>query len=67
MMSICLLIFKSSSPFTSHSEIVPSPSITIGISVNFMFHSFFLVLLQILGAYLSFGFFYFYSVVCRDG
>ena len=41
MVSNRRLILKPSSPFTNHSGIIPSASITIGITVTFMFHSFF--------------------------
>ena len=34
------LTSKSSSPFTNPLEIIPSASITIGITVTFIFHSF---------------------------
>ena len=37
----CPLISKSSSPFTNSLGIVPSAPTTIGITVTFMFHSFF--------------------------
>ena len=41
MVSVCPLIFMSSSPFTNLLGIVPSVPITIGIIVTLMFHSFF--------------------------
>ena len=41
MVSTCLLISKSSNPFTKHSGIVPRELITIGINVTFTFHCFF--------------------------
>ena len=40
MVSTCLLISKSSSPFTNPLGIVPSASITILTTVGFMFHIF---------------------------
>ena len=48
------LISKSSSPFTNPLMIVPTSSITIGITVIFLFHSFFSSLG--LGTYLAFCF-----------
>ena len=41
MVSTCSLISKSSSPFTNPLEIVPSVTITISITVTFMFHCYF--------------------------
>ena len=41
MVSTCLLISKSSSSFIDLLRIVPSAPITIGITLIFMFHSFF--------------------------
>ena len=41
MVSTCPLISKSSNPFTNPLEIVPNAPITNGITVTFMFHSFF--------------------------
>ena len=49
-------ISNSSSPFTSPLVTVPSATSTIGITVIYMCHSFFSVLLQGLGTYLSFRF-----------
>ena len=46
MFSSCLLISNSSSPFTKPLGIVPSASTTIGITVTFMFHSFFCSLVR---------------------
>ena len=60
MMSIRLLIFKSSSPFTKPLSIVLSAPITIDITVTFVFH-FFLVLCEILTTYLSFRFYFSFS------
>ena len=67
MASACPLIANSSSPFTSRLGMVPSAPITIGMTVNFMFHCFFLVLQQCLTIYLFFAFFWFYSEVFRNG
>ena len=39
MVSTCLLISKSSSPFINPSVTMPRAPITIGINVTFMFHS----------------------------
>ena len=41
MISIRVFISKSSSPYTNPLVTVPSAQITIGITVTFMFHSFF--------------------------
>ena len=48
------LISKSSSPFTNFWVTVPRAPITDGITITFMFHSFFSVLKQCLSTYLSF-------------
>ena len=57
MVSTCFLIPKSSCPFTNHLVIVPSESITIGITVTLMSHSLFVLILWWgLGTYLSFYF-----------
>ena len=53
--SNCLLIFKSSSPFTKPLVTVQSVPVTIDITVTFMFHSF-SVVLQSLSIHLSFCF-----------
>ena len=58
------LISKSSSPCNNALVTVPSASITIGITVTFMFHSF-SVLYQGLGT--LFAFFQVYSIVGRNG
>ena len=55
--SLCPLISKSSSSFSKLLEIVPRASITIGITVIFMFHSFFSALARF--RYLSLFSFYF--------
>ena len=55
MVSTCL-ISKTFSLFTYPFGIVSSASSTISTTVTFIFHSFFLVLLQGLGTYLSFYF-----------
>ena len=66
MVSTCPLISKSSSPFTNPLGIGPSASITIDITVTFVFHSFFLVLKQSLDIYLSFCFLLIYYHHCRN-
>ena len=53
---------KSSSPFSNPLVTVPNATITIGIIVTCMFHSFFKFRVLIL----FFTFFQFYSVVSRD-
>ena len=53
MVSTCVLISNSSSPFTDPLVTIPSRSITIGIIVTFVFHSFFTSLAGP-GTYLSF-------------
>ena len=55
MASNCLLISKSSSPCTNSLVTVPSPPITIGITVTFIFYSFFSFLARFLFL-LSFSF-----------
>ena len=60
------LVFKYSSPFINPLVTVPKASITIGIIVTFISHSFFSILLQGPGTYLSFAFFQFYSMVSRN-
>ena len=66
MVSTRSLISKSSSPFNNHLVTVPKASITIGIIVTFMFHSFFNSLAK--SRYLSFFSLsnFIYSVVGRD-
>ena len=79
IVSIHLLISKSSSPFNNPMMTVPRAPITIGIIVTFMFHSFFNSLARsrylslsyhyyilIINLSLHFTFFQFYSVVSRD-
>ena len=56
IVSTCSLISKSSSPFPSPFEIVPYAPITIGKTVNFIFHSLFLLFWLDLGTYISFRF-----------
>ena len=65
MVSTRPLISKSSSPSINPLETVPRAPITIGISVTFMFYSFFQFLckVQIL---ILFAFFQFYSGVRQD-
>ena len=54
MVSIRSIISKPSSHWTNPSVTVPSTPYTIGITVSFMFYSFFSVLLLDLGTYLSY-------------
>ena len=61
-----LLISWSSNLFINPLVTVPSAPIIIGITVIFMFYSFFSILLQSLGPYFSLGFFRFYPVVHRN-
>ena len=56
MVSVCPLIFKSSSPFINPFRIVPSASTTIGITVTFMFSSSFSSLSYLPLFLLSFNF-----------
>ena len=57
---------KSSRPFKNPLVTVPKAPITIGITVTFMFYSFFQFSSK-LDIFISlFTFFQFYSVVCRD-
>ena len=56
IVSACSLISKPSTHFTNPSVIVLWAPIKIGINVTFMFHSFFLILLQGPGTYPSFRF-----------
>ena len=66
MVSARLPIYNSPSPLIKPLGIVPSEQITIGITVTLMFHCFFSSLAR--SRYLSFFvFFYFHSVVHRDG
>ena len=62
MVSTRVLIPNSASHFTNPFVTAPSATITIGITVTFMFHSFFSVTDQGPGTCLS----QFYSVFCRD-
>ena len=52
MVSTCLLISKSSSPFNNHLVTVPKAPITSGIILTYMFHSLFNSLVR--SSYLSF-------------
>ena len=56
MFPTCLLIFKSSSPFTKYLDIVLSTAITVDIFVTFIFFSFLLAFWQDLGTYVTFCF-----------
>ena len=60
------LISKSSSPFINRLVTVPRAQITIGITVTFIFHSFFQFSSKVEVFMLLFTFFQFYSVVSRD-
>ena len=59
MVSTRLLISKPSTPYTNLMVTVPSAAITIGITVVFMFHSFFCYLAR--PTYLSFFSLFFFS------
>ena len=67
MISTFSLISKTFSPTNNPFGIVPTAAITIGITVTFMFHSFFSSLAM--SRYLSLftPFLKFYSVFCQDG
>ena len=65
MVSTCTPISKYSIPFNKPLGIVLGASITISITVTFMFHIFFQFSGNFLIICLSFCF-YFYSVVCQD-
>ena len=56
MISTSPIISKFSTPYINPLVTVPNSQITIGIIVTFIFHSFFLFLLQGPGTYLSFRF-----------
>ena len=65
MVSTCPLISKSSSSFTKPLRINPNAPITIGITVTFMFHSWFSTLAtsRFLSVFsLSFFFFFFFTL-----
>ena len=66
MVSTHPLISKSSSPCINPFVTVPRAPITIGITVAFMFHSFFQFSEKIKVPISLFIFFQFYSVVCQD-
>ena len=66
MVSTRPLISKSSSPFNNPLVTVPKTPITIGITVTFMFHSFFQFPNKVQVFILLFTFFQFYSIVSRD-
>ena len=57
---------KSSSPFNSPLVTVPNASISIGIIVTFVFHSFFHSPSKVLVLIILFTYFQFYSVVSLD-
>ena len=67
MISTHILIYNSSIRFTNSLVTVPSALITIGITVTFMFHSFFKFPRNIQELIFLSAFLQFYSVVCRDG
>ena len=67
MASTYPLISTSSIPFTNSLVIAPSAIITIGITIPFMFHSFFLFSSKVYVLISLFTFFQFYPVVCLDG
>ena len=58
------LIFMSPSPITNPLGIDPNSLITIGITVTFMFHRIFLVVLQDLDFYLSYRFIFIFFSLC---
>ena len=66
MVSTCLLISKTFSPFTNSLGIVPSAPITTDITITFMCHSS-LLSSKILVRNSLFAFIQYYSVVCRYG
>ena len=59
-------IFKPSTPFNNPSVTAPKASVTIGIIVTCMFHSFFNSLSKVEVLIPLFTFFQFYSVVSRE-
>ena len=67
MVSILPPIFDSSNPLFNALETVPSAPTTIGITVTWMFHRFFLVLWQSPIFVYLFTFFSFYFAVCWNG
>ena len=67
MVSSCPLISNSSSLFTKTFGIVTISLITVGITVTFMFHSFFSSHARSKGLYFFFACFYCHSGLCRYG
>ena len=67
IVSTRVLISNSSSYFTNPLVTVSNTSITIGIAVIFMFHSFFQFLTKVQLFISLFAFLQFYPVVCWDG
>ena len=63
IVSIRPLIFKSSIPFTNPLVTVPRASITIGITVTFMFHSLFQFPRNVLVLIFLYAFFQFYNEI----
>ena len=66
IISTRLLISKSYFPFTKSFVIVTRATITIGITVTFMFHNFFQYPIKVEVLILFFAYIQFYSVVSRD-
>ena len=67
MVPTCYLISQSSSSFSISLRIIPSPPISISITVTSMFRSFFNYLGRYIYLSICWLFFQFYSVVFRDG
>ena len=73
MFSTLTTISKSASPSTNSLVVVPSAPTITGITVIFMFYSFFSILLQVFSTYLSFCFlsvlptWHFFNAITRSG
>ena len=66
MVSNCFLISKSFSPCIYPLVTVPRAQISVGITISFMFHSFYKFSSKVQVLIFLFAFFQFYSVVIRD-